>query len=199
MTESHLNSGAPMRALRHRAIACLVLLAAAVALSACGSAKHPLDATADNNGFYVKLGDINYQLQVSRELNQYSTEDHQYLAGLPAGSSPAPNQLWYGVFLYAVNKSNSTATTTDTFQIVDTQDQVYKPTTLPAANGWAWTAQTLQPLQTEPGPESTASDGPTQGGLVLFKLPTSVYNNRPLTLEIFAQGQLKPATISLDL
>ena len=34
---------------------------------------------------YVDAGPITYQLQISRQLNQYATEDSQYLAGLPAG------------------------------------------------------------------------------------------------------------------
>ena len=36
--------------------------------------------------------------------------------------------------------------------------------------------------------DSTASNGSTGGGLILFKLNESVYSNRPLTLEIFAPG-----------
>ena len=65
-----------------------------------------------------------------------------------------------------------------------------------AARGW--TQQTLAPSGIEPGLNSTASFGPTQGGLLLFKLPTSVYSNRPLTLQIFAPGGGRGA-ISLDL
>ena len=37
------------------------------------------------------------------------------------------------------------------------------------------------------------------GRLLLFKLPTAVYSNRPLTLQIHAPGQTSPSTISLDL
>ena len=46
---------------------------------------------------------------------------------------------------------------------------------------------------------STAAGGPTGGALLLFKLPTSVYANRPLTLEINVPGRTTPSTISLDL
>ena len=42
----------------------------------------------------------------------------------------------------------------------------------------------LEPSGIEPAPSTTASLGPTQGGLILFKLPTSVYSDRPLTLTI---------------
>jgi hypothetical protein len=176
-------------------------LALSLALGACGKVGKPsYDATAENNGTYVQLGTIYYQLQISRELNPFSTEDHQYLAGLAPGSGPSANQIWYGVFLWAINDTHQTRQTANTFQIVDTQGDTYKPVPLnPSVNQYAWTSQSLDHLGTEPGPASTASFGPTQGGLVLFKLPTSVYANRPLTLQIYAPGQSHPATISLDL
>lgn len=170
-------------------------------LSGCGSAQHPSDATAENNGFYVKAGQVEYQLQVSREINQYSVEDHQYLTGLPAGTKPpAADQLWYGVFLWAQNASKSPQTTADTFDIVDTQGNRYYPVPLDStANQYAWRSQTLGPRDTEPGPDTTAAAGPTGGGLILFKLSTAVYANRPLTLEIHVPGQSTVAMISLDL
>jgi hypothetical protein len=66
-------------------------------------------------------------------------------------------------------------------------------------NQYAWTAQTLPPLGTEPGPNTTASTGATQGALLLFELNDSVYDNRPLTLEIHSPGTSQTSTISLDL
>jgi hypothetical protein len=177
------------------------LIALALALAGCGGANHPTDATAENNGFYIKAGQVDYQLQISRELNQYSTEDHQYLTGLPAGTtSPAPDQLWYGVFLWARNTGKSPQQTANSFDIVDTSGDKYYPVTInPSLNQYAWTGMTLPPLGTEPIPDTTAYYGPTQGSLVLFKLNTSAYANRPLTLEIHAPGASGQSTISLDL
>ena len=173
-------------------------------LAGCGGSgnhSNAQDANANNNGDYVQAGAVTYQLQVSRELNQFATEDHQYLTGLPAGTArPTPDQLWYGVFLWAKNSGHVPQQTADTFTIVDTAGDRYYPVPLNSSvNGYAWTAQTLQPLDTEPGLDTTASFGPTQGGLVLFKLNTSVYNNRPLTLEIHQPGESRISTISLDL
>jgi len=68
-----------------------------------------------------------------------------------------------------------------------------------AANPYAWAPQKLAPQDTEPGPDTMASYGPTQGGLILFKLNDSIYSNRPLTLLIYADGQTHPSTVSLDL
>jgi hypothetical protein len=187
-------------------------LVMALGLAACGgsSQKHKAGgeatgfqvANANNNGGYVDAGPVTYQLQISRVLNQYSTEDSQYVKGLSPGTAPpTATQVWYGVFLWAKNQTSEPQTTTDKFVVEDTENNKYYPIPLnPAENPYAWTSQTLQPLGTEPGPDTTANFGPTQGGLLLFKISTSAYANRPLTLYILSpQGQKRLASISLDL
>jgi hypothetical protein len=176
-------------------------LALCLGLAACGKKSHPTEAGAENNGVYLDAGPITYQLEVSRELNPYGTEDSQYLAGLPAGTQgPTASQLWYGVFLWAKNQTNHDARTSDSFVIKDTQGKTYYPIALNSAiNRYAWTSQTLRSSATQPLPDTTASFGPTQGALLLFKLDSTVYSNRPLTLYIYAAGQAEPSTIALDL
>ena len=103
--------------------------------------------------------------------------------------------------MWAKNQTKRSAATANTFDIVDTEGNHYYP--LPvnsSANGYAWTPQTLKPGAVEPGPDTQASFGPTQGGLLLFKLNDSVYDNRPLTLEIRGGPAHKVwSTIALDL
>jgi hypothetical protein len=178
----------------------ICLVAASMGLSACGKEAHPTAADADNDGLYVDAGNVTYQLQISRELNQYSVEDSQYIKGLPAGTpQPTPDQLWYGVFLWAKNQTNEPQRVTDHFDIVDTQGNVYTPIDVnPALNPYAWRPMDLLPSYTEPALNTTMSEGPTQGGLLLFKLNESVYSNRPLTLRIHPQSG-ESASISLDL
>jgi hypothetical protein len=104
------------------------------------------------------------------------------------------------VSLWAKNQTKHAAVTTDNFAIVDTRGTRYYPVSVnPALNSYAWTAQSLGPNATEPAPDTSASFGPTQGALLLFKLPTTVYDNRPLTLEIRGPSGKVWATISLDL
>jgi hypothetical protein len=174
-------------------------LGLAVALAACGQTGQPTSTL--NNGVYIDSGPITYQLQVSRELNPFLTEDGQYMAGLPVGSaSLSPDQLWYGVFLWAKNQTKHPELTASSFDIVDSGDHHYFPIHLDAErNAYAWTQQRLPPSGQEPKLNTTASFGPTQGGLLLFKLPTSVYSSRPLTLEIHPPGGGKTGDISLDL
>jgi hypothetical protein len=173
-------------------------LALGLGLSACGDkVSHP--TVADNEGVYVDGGQVSYQVQVSRQLNPYNSEDVGYLKGVSA-TPPKADEEWFAVFLWAKNESHSNQTTTNSFDITDTQGNRYYPVAVdPALNPYAWSAQTLQPLGTEPAPDTTASFGPTQGAELLFKLNTSAYSNRPLTLEIHAAGQAKPAVVSLDL
>jgi len=184
---------------RLRIIVCTAALALGVA--GCGQQAHPRVADANNNGGYVDAGPVTYQLQVSRVLNPYSNEDRQYIAGLPRGTTrPNAQQQWYGVFLRGENQTRQPQTSTDNFVISDTQGNRYYPLKLnPAVNGYAWTSESLAPLQVEPKPGTTASFGPTQGGLLLFRISNSAYDNRPLTLEILGSDSRRLASISLDL
>lgn len=177
------------------------MLASGSLIAACGS-HHSNYADANNNGTYVKAGPVTYQLQVSRLLNQYSSEDSGYVAGVPKSeASLAPDQEWYGVFLWAKNQTQQTQVTVDNFDIVDTQGNVYYP--IKADNPYMWTSQRLQPGAVQPNPDTTAGFGPTGGALVLFKIYSSgnmsAYANRPLTLEIRGPTNKVWATISLDL
>jgi hypothetical protein len=188
----------PARSRRISILASVAVLG--VGLAACGRENNP--PTAENDGVYVTAGPITYQLQVSRQLNPYATEDSQYLKGLPATDRLLrANQMWYGVFLWAKNQTKQTAPTANTFDIVDTQGNHYYPLPVrPSLNGYAWTTKDLNPGAVEPAADTQASFGPTQGGLLLFKLSDAVYGNRPLMLEIRGGPAHKVwSTISLDL
>jgi hypothetical protein len=181
----------------------LALGVLAIAIAGCGRttltgvSQDELSAGAEP---YFNLANITYQVQISRALNPFDSEDVQYLAGVKGAQSLAPDQLWYGVFLWAKNQTKQIRATADTFEIVDSQGTVYKATPLNASlNPYAWTSEQLSQNDIEPAPDSTASQGSTGGGLILFKLNDAIYSNRPLTLEIFQPGDPTPAKVSLDL
>jgi len=198
-----MSSRLPRAVTLRRPLIALCGLLLAVGIAACGhQTPHQNFADANNDGDYISAGYITYQLQISRELNQNGVEDSQYLKGLPPGVSTSigPDQLWYGVFLWAKNQSGHAATTSDKFEVVDTQGNVYHPVALNSQlNPFAWTSQTLPNLATYPGPNTVASAGPTQGGLLLFKMSSAVYSNRPLTLYILGHGNRRLGGISLNL
>jgi hypothetical protein len=178
------------------------VLLCALALGACGGAKQPT-THGDSEGAYVKAGPLVYQVQMSRELNPYSSEDSQYLQGLSA-STPKPTgaQEWFGVWLRVQNTTGQVHPAASDFRIVDTLGKVYRPVQLPASNPTAYVAHDVatdkgQPLL--PNPESVAGAGPIQGSMLLFKLDTTVYANRPLELEIMPPEGGPASTVELDL
>lgn len=179
-----------------------VLIVGASALLGACSSHHQSVADANNSGAYVKAGPVTYQLEVSRQLNPYASEDSGYLSGLPkADTSLGADQEWYGVFLWAKNTTNQLQKTTARFDVIDTQGNIYKP--IIYKNPYVWKSETLPPGAVEPAPNTTAGYGPTQGAMLLFKVYSSgnksVYSNRPLTLRIYGNTGKVWATISLDL
>jgi hypothetical protein len=186
-----------------RLVLVLTVGALAIALGGCGRTTLTgvsQDELSAGGEPYFNLGNVTYQIQISRQLNPFGVEDVPYLAGVQGAQDLAADQLWYGVFLWADNQTKQVQNTADTFEIVDSEGTVYHATALNASiNPYAWTSEALSQNQIEPLPGSTASNGSTGGSLVLFKLNDSVYANRPLTLEIFKTGDPTPAKVSLDL
>ena len=191
-----------------RPLAALSAVVLAVGVAACGNkTKHPttepyVDGSA-SSGFYVDAGNpaVTYQVQISRALNPYSTEDKAYIRGVASTDATlSPSQEWLLVSLWAKNQSHAAVTTASTFTVSDTDGNVYHPVALNAAeNPIAWTPQLLRPQQTEPMADTPASTDATQGAELLFKINDNAYSNRPLLLNIYAKGQTKPSQISLDL
>jgi hypothetical protein len=172
--------------MRTRLLSVLVAAAAsATGLAACGDTTN--NRHADNEGIYVDLGKLKYQVQLSRQLNTFSAEDSAYVAGLsPVDKKLDPQQAWFAVFMLVVNKTGKaepTATPTDYF-ITDTQARVYKPLANPGDNPFVYRAATLPGHTQLPSQDSMAYDGPTQGAVLLFKVPIATYDNRPLILHI---------------
>ena len=195
-----------------------LLLAAALLAVGCGASKAKTPgATAqntlrghevadnDNDGAYIEAGGVTYQLEISRVLNPWGVEDSQYIKGLPAGVSAKglpPDELWYGVFLWAKDQHHRTIVTppASQFEIADTLGHIYRPTPLDSSvNPFAWNPEQLQYGETEPGEDSTAANGFIGGKLLLFKVGDSIYDNRPLTLYVLSGTGKREAEISLDL
>jgi hypothetical protein len=67
-----------MRARTTTIIALAISLLALVALAGCGSSDTETDV---NEGEPLELGDLHYDVQITRYLNPFSPEDSQYLEG----------------------------------------------------------------------------------------------------------------------
>ncbi len=100
------------------------------------------------------------------------------------------------------NDTNKTQQSASDFKIVDTTGTEYEPIQLPANNPFVYQpvdveSDGFQPVK--PDPESGAGTGPINGEMLLFKLRTDVYANRPLELEITPPEGGEPSSVVLDL
>ena len=188
------------RSVRKLSIVALALLAAGV-LTACGNANKVI-TEGDNTGAggvnaaYLRLGNLRYQVTLSRALNP--SQDPEYLVGLPPRSAPlASSQLYFAVFMLVQNTTKQAGVAASRFLLTDTQGNVYRPLPLGAANPYAYRPQLVAPGNQLPPFGTVAAGGTTASELLLFRLPVSVYDNRPLVLHIIDPDG-KTATVILD-
>jgi hypothetical protein len=177
----------------------LMLVAlAALAVGACGN-KEKVTLHGDTEGIYIDVGDLKYQVQISRLLNPTDREDSGYLIDLPADQQLKPDENWFAVFMRVENDSDKAAPATNGYSIRDTQGNIYKPVTMGPKNVFAYRAAVLQPKDILPLPGSPAAENTIQGSMLLFKIPVANFQNRPLELEIPpAQGGGPTGTVDLD-
>jgi hypothetical protein len=137
------------------------------------------------NAPYLDVGPLIYEVQLSRQLNPYDTEDANYLQGLsPADSRLAPGQEWFGVFMQVYNNHSVPHLAAQAPTIIDTQNNVYTPVVPNRTNPFAYRGGLVPAHGRLPVLDTTASNGPTQGVLLLYKIHIVSLDNRPLTLQI---------------
>jgi len=167
-----------------RALFLLALAASALALAGCGNKVH-VRTLAETEGIYIDVGELKYQVQLSRIINPSDEEDRNYLAGLPAGTAPPKSdEAWFGVWMRVENTTDDkTLEAADEFEIVDTQEHTFTPIEL-EDNPFAYEPQEVTPHKVVPSPNSPAGEGVIQGSLILFKVTTEALANRPLEFKI---------------
>jgi hypothetical protein len=171
-------------------LAALLLVGAILALSACGYSSDSKDVV---EGEPVELGELSYNVVFSRFLNPNDNEDSAYLVGQP---DVPPGSAYFGVFLEVQNESEEPQTLADSLTITDADHETFEalqsesPYALPF--GGEVESQEQIPIL-----DSTPQQGPIEGSVVLFELPASASENRPLILSI--PGPDGPATVTLDL
>jgi hypothetical protein len=190
--------------LRKLTLLALVLLAAS-ALAACGDSHSRVSTgtyagESGANAPYLDVGPLVYEVQLSRQLNPYTTEDAAYLQGLsPAQQKLAPGQEWFAVFLQVYNNSPSPLPAATDLTITDTQGNRYTPIVPSAANQFAYRAGSVPGDGRLPVADSIASQGTTQGALLLYKIQIVSLDNRPLKLTIVdPENSTETASAELD-
>jgi hypothetical protein len=128
-------------------------------------------------------------------------EDSEYLRGLTPQQlalkqdpeNPIDNEVFFGVWIAAYNDTQQPLRSASPlgFTIVDTQDEHFKPVvSAPNPPNPYLYKQAIVPKHVgsgsgvQPAPNSPAGSSTTAGELLLFKIPQSSLENRPLVLHI---------------
>jgi len=160
-----------------------MLLALTAALAGCGN-KVETRTSAATEGIYIDVGELKYQVQMSRIVNPADVEDSAYLEGLTGSPALSGNEAWFGIWMRVENtNSDKTLPSASDFSITDTQGHEFKPVPL-EKNPFAYAPGKLGPNTILPSSNSVAGEGVQQGSLILFKLTTDALANRPLELHI---------------
>lgn len=166
------------------------LLALPVAAAGCG---YESDEKEVVEGEPVKLGELRYNVIFSRFLNPSDNEDSAYLVGLP---KPPPGSAYFGVFFEVENESEEPQELADEFTIVDANHQEFEAVESESLYALPIGGE-VEGQEQIPVLDSTAQQGPIEGSVVIFELPASASENRPLILEIPSPDGMGEVTLDL--
>jgi hypothetical protein len=178
---------------RKRALVVALSFAAVLLLGAGCGEEHETEVV---EGEPLELGDVEYNVQITRFLNPDDREDREYLEGQDV--PPPEGQSYLAVFIEVNNDGDETATLPGEgdLKVVDTTGAEYEP--LPDSNIFALElGSELGSGEELPEDDTAAAAGPTQGSIILFLVPASIGANRPLELEVTADGE--EGKIELDI
>lgn len=190
-TTDSQNTSRASRLRKPAAVAAAALTA--VALAACGNAnnRETTGSYAGEGGVaapYLSVGSLVYNVQISRALNPYDTEDKAYLEGVPQSERELqPGEEWFAVFIKVYNETGSphTDAALGELTVSDTEGgHVYHPVVTSSYNLYTYRQSTIRGKGEIPLPGSTAYSGPIGGALLLYKIKMESLEYRPLTLHI---------------
>ena len=181
-----------------RRLLLLVLAAACLGLAACGN-KPDTVTHGESEAEYVTLGNMQYQVQLSRQINPGNIGDQQLLVGLPPRFRGLKRgEIWFGVWVRVFNKTGNASPAANEFKVVDTRGKVFAPIPLDHVNVFAYRPTEVPAGGEYPFPGSAQANAPTTGALVLFKLPVDALDFRPLELGFTGPGASGESTVRLD-
>jgi hypothetical protein len=182
-----------MRPRRKRALpAALFLAVLAVVAMGCGEEAE----TEVVEGEPLELGELHFNVQLTRFLNPNDREDSEYLAGQQV--PPPPGESYLGVFMEVENEGDEDARlpAASDLSVVDITGAAYPP--VPSDTDFALDLSgTILAHEEVPATDTAAASGPVQGSIVIFLVDQGVSENRPLELEVSYQGE--DGTIELDI
>ena len=172
----------------------------ALGLLACGSEEETKaidgeEAPVVVEGEPLELGDLHFNVAITRFLNPDDVEDSEYLQDLP---EPPPDEDYLAVFMSVENEGDEDLElpAAEDMKIIDITGEEYEPVETDSIFALDLGAP-FEAGGEAPAEDTAAASGPVQGSFVLFRIPKDAQENRPLELEMEADGEI--GAIELDL
>src|SRR3989442_823390 len=102
--------------------AAVVAIAAGVVLSGCDTSPENADQVSEGQG--IKIDDLLFNVQITRELNPFDTEDKAYLVGK---KRLGPDEYYLGVFMRVQNEGDTSVQVPTDLSVVDTVGDTFRP------------------------------------------------------------------------
>lgn len=174
-------------------LALVSALLASFALASCGeSAEEGHHEVVE--GEALEIGEVRYNVVLSRFLNPNLVEDGAYVEDAPP---EPPNKSYFGVFIRIENEDeDEPIPSAASYEVHDQNDRAYEP----VESGSLYELELGALLAADgqlPEDDSPAAESPTQGALLLFLVDDDVSEERPLELEVIAEDG--EGTIELDI
>ena len=159
--------------------------------------QHPENPGAPNFRT-VQVGGVEYEAMQGRPLDPGDAVDAAIVAGLSARDRRVTaGQMLFGAFIATRNDSPVGRRTAGRIELRDQTGHVYPALALPATNPYAYSQRLLPPGSHAPVFGSAANDNlAATGRLLVFRIPTPVYDSEELELVIHDPSQ-PAATASL--
>jgi hypothetical protein len=168
----------------------VLVLVAGTLVAGCGE-EEELEVI---EGQPVELGELLYNVQITRFLNPNDPEDEAYLRDQPP---VPPDEDYLAVFMTVENEGDEPERLPEEMTIRDTRDNTYEP--LDSDSVYALErGATVPPGDELPAPDTPAASGPISGGMVLFRVDRAVTENRPIELHIPSESD-EEAEVELDI
>lgn len=179
------------RRLTSALLLCLALALGAL-LAGCGHEEEELHAV---EGEPLELGELSYNVQITRFLNPSNADDATYLRDL---DEAPPGEEYLAVFMRINNNSEDhTERIPTSFTVETSRDEDFSPLDLDNPFALELGAE-IEPGGSVPAPDTAARSGPIKGSMVLFLVEQEATENRPLELLIPGPDG-ETGTIELDI
>jgi hypothetical protein len=185
-----------------------LLLAAVLALgaAACGQEEQERQTyqsenaqVAETEGIYLEVGEMKYQVQLSRQMNPALIDDKTFFEGVSESDLDlAADEVWFGVWMRVENTTDEAHEAATRFTIVDTQENEYVPVRIGEPNPFAYRGGEVGANELLPHPNGPAGERAPAGAILLFKLKRFSLDNRPLELIIEDPEGGRRGIVNLD-